>query len=499
MFEHSRIDDIITRYDAVREEDRSALIHDDKVYSYKDLRYGMLDIASALDELDLYTSEKIIIHCGNTPQTVMAIFAASYAGATFIPVASNIKAHRLQEIINDCGASVMLTTSNLIGVADGLVNTPTLKEVIDVNTIETHRQTAAQSVPAYPAALMYTSGTTGVPKGVICPHNKMMHAVDAIESYMFHTKNDVVATALPLSHGYGLYQIFTVLYAGGTVLLETNFNYPARTLERIRKYKATGFAAVPSMIHMIMQIDNWQDYLNPYLEYITTAGAALPPITFATLLDELDCEVVQMYGQTECVRALYHSGRSSGDLMRMRTCGHQIPGTKTTIIPAEGFEDDAEYPTVGELVISSKHVMDGYWHNPEASNETFVNGHLHTGDIFGVDEHGYHYYLGRKDEVVKIKGERTSPQELDNALLNMFEISEAASFTVDDHVGGHRFVVYVSSRNYSVVKNDVMRYCKKNLEPHLLPVDVVVVDDIPKTPNGKISRKLLKELYGERK
>ena len=471
-----------------------AIIYNDEYYRYRDLYEGMIKVAGNLVGYNVYT-DKIIVLLGNRPEAIMAIMGISYAGGTFIPLPSTIKAHRLQEILEDSGATAIITDGSFDKVLEGLNHDELhdLRLVFDIDVMMPPSNYLCSSVPNDIAALMYTSGTTGKSKGVICPPEKIMAAVSSINAYLMHTHDDVIATALPLSHGYGLYQILTLLEAGGTILLEDNFAYPARTLERIKKHHATGFAAVPSMIHMMMDIPGWEDYCDS-LTYITTAGAALPSKTFQMLTEILDdVEIIPMYGQAECVRTLAYPGsfqRIEG--VYFNSCGKTIPDTETCILDRDGktmpFGE-------GELLVRSPHVMDGYLNNPEETAKTFKDGWLHTGDIFAIDGEGRHFFVGRKDDVVKIKGERCAPIELDNALMLMPGVFEAAAFAVQDNLWGNRFVVFVSHREELVTKNQVMRFCKKHLEGFLMPKDVVVVEDIPKNGTGKISRQYLKELY----
>lgn len=492
----TRIDDLLLQWHKEGEHSflRSdvAIYYEDKAYTYKDLYFGMMKVVATLTEYHLFAGEKIIVHLGNRPEAIMAIMGISYMGHTFVPVPDNIKSFRLTEIVNDCGAKVVFTDERHQPVIDNLGDTSLIYS-FNFDELKPFDGYLNRSKPANPAALMYTSGTTGKPKGVVCPHEKMLAAVSSINAYMMHTTQDIIATALPLSHGYGLYQILTVMAAGGKILLEPNFAFPQQTLHRIKTYKATGFATVPSAVHMIMQIENWEQYLGS-LSYLTTAGAALSPSTFDKLKEFLlDTDIVPMYGQAECVRALqYPAAKQRCPHTFLKSCGIPIPDTKTRIL----VNGKRYKHGTGELVVKSPHVMDGYWNNPEETNKTFVNGWLHTGDVFAIDkETGYHFFVGRYDDVIKIKGERCAPQELDDAIVEMPEVNEAATFAIDDGLWGKRFVAYVSSKSHLITKKDVMRHCKQTVEAFLMPKDVVVVKDIPKNENGKVSRVQLKAIY----
>ncbi len=498
----SRVDDLLlSRHDGPwkRLQDRSkvAIFHEGRTYSYHDLYRGMMKVAARLCEYHLWSGERVIVHLGNRPEAIMAIMGCSYMGCTFVPVADTIKGHRLAEIIEDCDATAIITDEKHEGVLDQLGDT-NLQFAFNIDEIPPFDDFVNRSKPAYPAALMYTSGTTGKPKGVICPQHKIMAAVSSINAYLMHTSDDIVATALPLSHGYGLYQVLTLLEAGGSVLLEPNFSFPQQTLIRMRQLGVTGFAAVPSMIHMLMQVDDWDEYLDG-LTYITTAGAALPPATYYALRTNLlTTDVIQMYGQTECVRALYYPAnlQAPADMLRAPEfirigTGVPIPDTEIKLV-----DDGVPYVKEGEMWIKSPHVMDGYWNNPDATIEHFQErGWLSTGDRFRKDETGMFHYIGRMDELVKIKGERCSPQELDNALLEIETVQEAACFAVEDKLWGNRFVACVVVNDDTTTERDILKYCKQYLEHYLLPKRVVIMHDLPRNENGKVVRNVLKDFW----
>jgi len=477
----TRIDDLIDKYED--QIDNIAVIQDDKSWTYGDIFDGAINVAAALQRHNVYL-EKTIILLGNRVEAITTMMGISYIGGTFIPVPTDIKTARLADIIRDSGARSIITDEQHFPVTDNL-DTDLSVLVFNVDEIPVHEDHLCQSVPAYPAAIMYTSGTTGDPKGVVCPHDKMMAATDAINTYMLHNSRDKIVTALPLNHGYGLYQVLTAFQVGATVILEKDFNFPTKLMEKIEKYQATGFAAVPTMIQMMIQSsDNWVEYLDS-LDYITTAGAALPPTLFKTLLDSLpNADIIPMYGQTECVRALYYPRAWKKNDHNLNSCGKAIPFTTLYI---NGDPDEG-----GELIVENDHVMDGYWKNPEDTAKTFRDGKLHTGDVFKLVD-GLYHYIGRQDDVVKIKGERTSPQMFENTLYKLDGVEQIGAFTIEDPLWGNRFVAYVVAPTLD--RMALMRYCKQTMEGFMMPKDIVVVDELPKNGPGKINRKYLKETY----
>lgn len=471
---------------------RIALIYKNKSYTYEDVCNESDRFAYLIQQK---TEGVVGILLGNRPETIFSIFGAAKAGNTFVILNDKVKPKKLNEIIQDAGISLIITDEQHQKVVkEGkTANVDVLN--LDMRVVNPVLADFSFDIKkAYPAAIMYTSGSTGKPKGVVCPHEKMCASARIINDYLKHTSDDVIFTALPLSHGYGLYQVLAPFIAGATVVLEPGFMFAQKALQKIKEHKATGFAVVPSMLSLIFQIDNWKDYLSS-LRYITNAGASLPPKYFQKLDENLypKTDIMPMYGQTECVRALYY--KQTVFPYRYESSGIPIPETMAIIVD----EDWNVLPPgeIGELVISGPTVMDGYFNNPEETQKTFRVGskgkkYLFTGDLFTRDEDGYFYYVGRKDDVIKIKGERTSPRELEDALFELDGVREVAVVTVPDDDWGNRFVVHYSSVNLTIT--DILRYIKFNCEPHMLPKDVRSWGTIPKNDNGKIDRKYLKQI-----
>ncbi len=465
--------------------DKTALIFEGKEYSFRGMNSRAFEIAAQLHHHDM--SKNVVILLGNRPEAIFSIFGVIKAARTFVILNTSTKAKTIREIMDDALCNTIITDdAHLKEVSHALRSDD---HVINVDTpYDYEHDPMVITNMVEPRAIMYTSGSTGKPKGVVCPDDCMMAAIDIINQYLHHDENDRIFTALPLSHGYGLYQVLAPLSVGATVILEKGFLVATPILKRLRDLKATGFATVPSMLSMIFKNKDWPEYLQS-LRYLTNAGAGLPPAYFKDLMAKLpDTVIMPMYGQTECVRALYFPAGISKHGQRIESTGIGIPRTNV-------YLDD------GELIVQGPTVMEGYWNKPEETERVFFtdeegNRCLRTSDLFRQDEDGLFYYVGRKDDMVKIKGERVSPQTLDNALYEMEGVIDAASFGMeDDAVWGNRLVTYVATE--TLTKQEIMRYIKANLEPFMLPKDVVLVDEMPKTPNGKISRKLLKELYLE--
>ena len=322
----------------------------------------------------------------------------------------------------------------------------------------------------------------------------MFSASDAVISYLENNSEDVILNVLRLSYSYGLYQVLTSFLVGGTVLLERSVNYPFLLFEKIKKEKVTAFPMVPTIAAMLLQYDLRQ-YDFSSLRYITTAGAALPQHHARKLRELLPhVKIFIMYGQTECKRITYLPPEQID--IRPNSVGIAIPNEELYIIDEDGRRVGPG--VVGELVVRGSHVTKGYWGLPKESERSLQPGPvpgekvLHTGDLFKMDEEGYFYFVSRRDDIIKTRGEKVSPKEIEEVLHTMEGVAEAAVVAIPDEVLGQAIKAVVTLREGAQLsKQEILRHCGKYLEDFKIPQQVEFRAALPKTPNGKIDRKEL--------
>ena len=259
------------------------------------------------------------------------------------------------------------------------------------------------------------------------------------------TADDIVINVLPLSFDYGLYQLLMVFKFGGTLVLEKGFAYPAAVLKRIEQEKVTGFPGVPTLFAMLLQMDLSRFDLSS-LRYLTNTAAALPVEHIQRLRDCLSLgRLYSMYGLTECKRTLYLPPEELD--RRPGSVGIAIPGTEVWIEDEDG--NRLGPGEVGELVVRGSHVMQGYWNNPEATARWYRPGRypaerlLYTGDLFRMDEDGFFYFVARKDDIIKSRGEKVAPKEVEHVLYQLPGVVEAAVIGVPDDLLGQAIKAFV--------------------------------------------------------
>jgi len=345
------------------------------------------------------------------------------------------------------------------------------------------------------ATIIYTSGTTGNPKGVMLSHLNMVSAINSITQYIQNREDDIIINVLPLSFDYGLYQVLMAFKFGGTVVLEQSFTYPFQIIQRMMEEKVTGFPGVPTIFAILLSLKNPENQELPHLRYITNTAAALPPAhveQLATLFPHV--RIYSMYGLTECKRVSYLPPE---DILRKpSSVGFAIPNEEVWIEDENGQR--AAPGIVGELVVRGSNVMRGYWGLPEETAQVLKPGKypgevvLHTGDLFRTDDDGCLYFIGRKDDMIKSRGERISPKEIEQCLCELEEISEAAVIGIPDDILGQAIVAYVRcSTENKVSEKSVLKHCQENLEDFMVPREVRFIEEFPKNSNGKIDKRAL--------
>jgi long-chain acyl-CoA synthetase len=483
---------------ATRFPDKIALVAGERRISYRELAAAAARLAGVLRARGVARGDRVVLFLDNSPEAVGAIFAVLQAGAVFSVVNPGTKLDKLAYILNNCAARALITEPRLSAVANEAArNAPSVACTLTTpfEFEEEKKPAGEETQPGIDldlAMIVYTSGSTGLPKGVMMTHQNIHAAASSITGYLGSSADDVVLSVLPLAFDYGLYQALMCVKMGATLVLEKSFTYPAVLLEKLRSERVTGLPLVPTMAAVLLQMKDLAPGMFPSLRTITNTAAALPPAHIARLQALFpQTRIFSMYGLTECKRCTYLPPEQLA--ARPGSVGKAIPGTEAYVVDEAGRK--LPHGAVGELVIRGAHVMKGYWGDREATERALRPGPhpwekvLHTGDLFRADAEGYLYFVGRKDDIIKSRGEKVSPKEVENVLYELAGVREAAVLGVPDPLLGMAIkAVLVLEPPCDLSARDVIRHCARRLEDFMVPSLVEFRDALPKSANGKISR-----------
>lgn len=504
-----RVEDFLTASTS-RYPTKVALVDGETRLTYTEINQRTNRFAHVLRNNGLQRGDRVVVFADNSADAVVAIFGTLKAGGVFSPVNPTTKADKLGWILSNCRAEAIVTQAKLLPlVTEALRLAPSVKTCIILDgdapaslpgAVSMQRAFASMpdTAPADPgididlAMLIYTSGSTGFPKGVMMTHQNIVHAATSISTYLRNTPDDIVLSVVPISFDYGLYQVIMTFRVGMTLILEKGFTYPQVVLRKLKEQKVTGFPLVPTIAAILLQMENLKPGMFPLLRYISNTAAALPPAHIQRLQEIFPTTLIfSMYGLTECKRCTYLEPE---DLpYRPGSVGKAIPNSEAWVVNDAG--QVCKPGEVGELVIRGGHVMKGYWENPEATDKCLKPGKhpwekvLYTGDLFRTDEEGYLYFVGRKDDIIKTRGEKVAPKEVENILYMLEGVKEAAVIGVPDIILGMAIkAVLVTADGVKLSDQEVIRHCAKHLEDFMVPKLVEFRSELPKTSTGKIRR-----------
>lgn len=500
------------RLASARLPEKTALVCDDERVSYAELQHRVAGFAQALSQFGLQRGDRVLLMLDNGIEFAVAVHAVLLLGAVMVPVSPLTKAEKLRYLLGDTEAVALVTQATIAPAWQAvLADAPALRCIwvtgqADVDDARCRTWPPAAVDAALPeptidggelAAIIYTSGTTGQPKGVMLSHDNMRAAWRSVQAYLQLREDDVIGLALPMTFSYGLYHVIMGLGLGATIVIERSVAFPVKLLQRWATERVTVFPGVPTLFASLLGQD-----LSAYdlgaLRIATNAAAALPTAHLQRLRQAWPrMRFFAMYGLTECKRASYLAPEDIE--ARPASVGRGMPFQRHWLVDENGR--DVTVGGVGQLVVAGAHVMQGYWRRPAESAEKLRPAPdgtpaLYTGDIFRSDADGYLYFVSRSDDIIKSRGEKVSPVEVEHAICHLTGVVDAAVVGVPDELLGEAVQAYVKiAPGVQLTEREVIRHCLASLESYMAPKRVVFVDELPVTDSGKVRRSGLRNLH----
>ncbi len=507
---------------AERLPERTALGHGAMEVSYGDLTVQVERLAAGLSQLPLQAGDRVVVYAPKSIDAVALMFAIGMAGLILIVANPLLRTRQISHLLRDSGARMLVGPSERLNslkpILDELPSLklaccledsvqwtlPTGDAVASISFAEL--ASASPSTPKRPqsgdtAALFYTSGSTGLPKGVMVSHGNLVAGAQAVTSVIGNDSDDRLFALLPLSFDAGFSQLTTGFFGASTVILGDH--YLARdTLAEASKSQITGLVGVPPLWQQLIAAE-WPADLSESMGFFGSTGG----VVTAELLDRLR-EVMPrarpylMYGLTEAFRATILP--PSEVHRRADSIGLPIPGAKIHVLRADGSECDVNEP--GELVQSGALVAQGYWNSADASARRFrplPDTHseaapdvaaVWSGDIVKRDEDGFLYFLRRGDDLIKTSGYRVSAAEIENLLLESPLVAEAVVVGAPDRLLGQALIALCVVKQSEDCVDALMNYCRQHLPSYMVPREIKVAQQIPRGLNGKYDRPAVRQL-----
>ena len=340
------------------------------------------------------------------------------------------------------------------------------------------------------AEIVYTSGSTGQPKGVMLTHLNLTSNMYSIVKYLHLTENDRIMVILPFNYIYGKSLLLTHFLAGGSVVIDNRFTYPNLVLETMQKTEVTGFAGVPSSFSILLSRSNLDQIKFDSLRYITQAGGAMAPALQEAVAEIFSpAKLYVMYGATEAAPRLSYL---EPEMLRSKlgSIGKPVDNVELKILDIDGSV--VAQGKTGEIAARGSNIMKGYWKDPVGTEKVFCNGYYLTGDLGKKDQDGYFYVVGRKNDFIKSKGYKVSAKAIEENIMEFDGVQEVAVTSIPDEELGEAIKAYiVPQKNVQLKQNEIRDFLREKLASYKIPKYILFVNSLPKNKSGKILKKEL--------
>ncbi|MFZ5626470.1 MAG: long-chain-fatty-acid--CoA ligase [Bacillota bacterium] len=477
-----------------------------KTSSYTELGQQVARLAGKLRELGVKEDCSVALILPNSAEFLITYYAVVSLGARVIPINPLYTRDEIGYILMD-SQSVGVVTLPQIAAAllEYRAYLPHLSWVIACGEKVEGAISWAEALEAVPltswpelheddvAVILYTSGTTGKPKGAMLTHKNLCSNAESLRHYVRATSDDRFVVVLPMFHVFCMTVCMNMaVLIGSPMYILPKFS-PAEVVNVIRDWQATVFAGVPTMYNFIMQIPNARPEDFRSLRLAISGGASLPVELLRNFEAKFRTIILEGYGLSEASPVV--SFNPIDGARKPGSIGLTIPGVEVKIVD----DNDRELPAgeVGELVVKGPNVMAGYFNNPAATAEALRNGWLHTGDLARRDEEGYLYIVDRKKDMVIVGGYNVYPREVEEVLYQIPQVLEAAVIGVPDPDYGEAVVAFVATKaGQTLTEEEVLEHCRQHLAKYKVPAKIIITPELPKNSTGKILRRVLKEQLG---
>jgi acyl-CoA synthetase (AMP-forming)/AMP-acid ligase II len=465
-----------------RQPDEPAVVFEKTVVSGGDLEQQVKEVKGRLVNAGVEPGSKVLVTLPNSPAFLVVLLAVNECKAVFMPLNPTLVPEERRRIDEIARPDVVIAEKGSVDLLPGVRLSPTRSVPYDDDDLNDL------------AAIIFTSGTTGAPKGVMMTETALLVNARAVARYLGLSRRDRTLVFLPLHYTYTLSQVLSTLVAGGTIVLLRNLLYPVLAFTAIAEHRVTGFAGVPTSLNILANQAASLSRGQESLRYVLSAGGPLAPASVDRVQRAFPgVAVFNNYGCTEIgPRATTIDYSAHPD--KIGSIGRAIPGVSLTLVRPD--LSTAEAGETGEIVLGGPSLMKGYYRDPETTSARMSRHGFHTGDYAYADREGFLYYQGRRDDIFKSAGEKISAKEIEDVVMEHEAVAEVAVVSVPDPTLGLVPVAYAVLRpGASCTARELQAFCARRLSRHKVPRAVHFVDELHKTASGKIQKYRLKEAH----
>ncbi|HOX57013.1 MAG TPA: AMP-binding protein [Candidatus Paceibacterota bacterium] len=481
-----------------------ALLHRGGAMTYAALREKVSRVACGLLDQGYNKGDRIGVFSENSPFFVSVYLGIMRAGLTAVPFQTEVGAGTFSEIVSDTGMRGVFVSNrfrNRVQAWAGELGLSLLPEHYGDHALGDGQAifpeiTASRDL----AALMFTSGSTGSPKGVMVTHGNIECNTRDIISYMGLQNQDRAMVVLPFHYCFGLSLLHTHLMAGGSLVLNNEFKlFPEVVLMEMQRKECTGLAGVPSTYQILLRRSRFRELAFPRLRWFQQAGGKLPNACIEEILSSFpQARYFLMYGQTEgTARLSYLPPERLAD--KLGSIGTGLPSTRLEVLKADGTPVAPGSDEVGEIVAAGDNIALGYWNDPVETSRFFRGGRLHTGDLARVDEDGFIFIVERERDMIKAGGNRISAKEVEEVIAELPEVIEVAVLGAPHELLGEAVKAFVVPAPVSrITPQDVVAHCQRRLPGYKVPEEVFFLNTMIHNGSGKVLKQELRRLLEDR-
>lgn len=485
--------------------DSPAYIWQDQSFTYSSLADDINQAAGVLESLGIQKGDRVALLLGNSPEFVISYYSILRIGAAVVPMNPMYTASELEFILSNSGAKAiigagkmkapLLQAKDKLSSLDHVILTgedlALSSDYISFSSLLDESQVPLSDITLTKddtAVILYTSGTTGRPKGAILTHENVLSNALATADAMEYEEKDVSMAVLPMFHVFCMtVSMNASLIKGVPIVIMPAFS-PKETVAAIQKHQVTLFAGVPTMYNFINQMPDIGKEELSSIRLCISGGASMPVELLKRFQQRFEVPILEGYGLSESAPVTafnpLRGERKAGSV------GVDFPGIRNKVVDPE----DREVPRneVGELIVQGPNVMKGYLNLPEETSMTIRDGWLHTGDLARMDEDGYIYIVDRKKDLIIVGGYNVYPREVEEVIYQHPDVVEAAVLGEPDESYGEKIKAFVVTKNKELTTEDVHDFCSRHLAKFKLPADIEFIEELPKNATGKILKRALK-------